>query len=115
MKLKIEVPAVPKKASSSSSGTPAQRRHRQPSHEMSSAQKLRKALITKSKSAIKKSKHNHAKKPYSEACHAADLATAAELMSAFVPMSSTKIMDKWLLGPEDVSVLLPDRAPAASN
>lgn len=82
---------------------------------MSSAQKLRKALITKSKSAIKKSKHNHAKKPYSEACHAADLATAAELMSAFVPMSSTKIMDKWLLGPEDVSVLLPDRAPAASN
>ena len=76
---------------------------------------LRKTLAKKAISAIKKSKHNRQKKPYSEVHHGLTEDAAKELMASFRATSDTKKMTKWVLGPEDLDYLLPDGARPRSR
>lgn len=69
---------------------------------------LRRTLASKSVSAIKKSKHNQMKKPYSEVSYGMDVDTVSYLMTGFAPTSDTKQMTKWLLHGTEVCDLLPD-------
>ena len=70
--------------------------------------KLRTALAAKAQSAIKKSKHNQQKKPYSEVSYGMDVNTAYDLMTGFAPSSNTKQMTKWSLAGPQVADLFPE-------